>query len=48
MMDGCNMGIQSVSEYKNKYTEASGQSISIAEKLINIEERFMEELRAYM
>lgn len=48
MMDGCNMGIQSVSEYKNKYTEASEKSISISEKLIGIEEHFMEELRAYM
>lgn len=48
MMDGCNMGIQSVSEYKNKYTEASDESISIANKLVNIEERFMEELRAFM
>lgn len=48
MMDGCNMGIQSASEYKNKYTEASEESISIANRLIGIEERFMEELRGYM
>lgn len=48
MMDGCNMGIQSVSEYKNKYTEASDESISIANRLVSIEERFMEELRGYM
>ncbi len=48
MMDGCNMGIQSASEYKNKYTEASDESISIANRLIGIEERFMEELRGYM
>lgn len=48
MMDGCNMGIQSVSEYKNKYTEASDESVSIAKRLVSIEERFMEELRGYM
>lgn len=48
MMDGCNMAIQSVSEYKNKYTEASDTSISISERLVNINERCMEELRAFM
>lgn len=48
MMDGCNMGIQSVSEFKNKYTEASDTSISISEKLVSINERCMEELRAFM
>jgi len=48
MMDGCNMGIQSVSEYKNKYTEASDKSASIANRLVSIEEQFMEELRGFM
>lgn len=48
MMDGCNMGIQSVSEYKNKYNEADSQSVFLAEKLIRIEEEFMKELRAFI
>lgn len=48
MMDGCNMGIQSVSEYKNKYTEADSKSVDIAEKLVDMEEKFMEELQPYM
>lgn len=48
MMDGANMGIQSISECINKYTESSDESMSIAKRLVSTEEHFMEELRAYM
>lgn len=48
MMDGCNMGIQSVTEYINKYTEASGDSISLAKKLVDVEEKFMEDMKKYL
>ncbi len=48
MMDGCNMGIQSVSEYINKYTKASSDSISLAKKLVKLEEDFMEDMKAYL
>lgn len=48
MMDGCNMGIQKVSEYINKYTDASRESTDIAKKLVKIEEDFMEEMKAFV
>lgn len=48
MMDGCNMGIQSISEYINKYTDASKESIYVAKKLVKMEEKFMEKLKEYL
>lgn len=48
MMDGCNMGIQSLSEYLNKYTEASKESRELAEELIKVEENFMEEMKQFL
>ncbi len=48
MMDGCNMGIQSLSEYLNKYTEASGESRQLAGELIKVEENFMKEMKQFL
>lgn len=48
MMDGCNMGIQSVAEYINKYTQASPESIELAHELLKNEEDFMDELKKYL
>lgn len=48
MMDGCNMGIQSVSEYVNKYPDASPEAQDAAKELIKAEEDFMEEMKAYV
>lgn len=48
LMDGCNMGIQSVSEYLNKYTEASTDVVKIARKLVKAEEHFMEQVKEYL
>ncbi|MCM1570059.1 MAG: hypothetical protein NC081_11535 [Roseburia sp.] len=48
MMDGCNMGIQSVSEYVNKYPDASKESQDIARRLIKIEEDFMQEMKSFV
>ena len=47
MMDGCNMGIQAISEKVNAYPSASEKSRKIARKLIQIEEDFMEEMKAF-
>ena len=33
MMNGCNMGIQSISEDINKYSNASSESVSLAKSL---------------
>lgn len=48
MMDGCNMGIQSVSEYVNKYPDASKESQDMAKQLIRIEEDFMQEMKGFV
>ena len=48
MMDGCNMGIQSVTEYINKYTNASSDSIARAKKLVKLEESFMDDMKKFI
>lgn len=48
MMDGCNMGIQSVSEYVNKYPDAEEEAHDLAKRLIKVEEDFMEEMKAFV
>lgn len=48
MMDGCNMGIQSVCEYKNKYGAADDEAKDLAERLIKVEEDFMREMKQFM
>ncbi len=48
MMDGCNMGIQKISEYINKFTNASQKSMELAQKLVKVEEDFMEEMKAFV
>ena len=48
MMDGCNMGIQSVSEYVNKYPDAEKDAQDLAKRLIKVEEDFMEEMKEFV
>lgn len=48
MIDGCNMGIKSVSEYINKYKAASKESSDLAKNLVKIEQDFMNELLAFL
>ncbi len=48
MMDGCNMGIQSISEYQNKYKEASKEAMELAKKLVKTEENFMQEMKQFL
>ena len=48
MIDGCNMGIKSVSEYINKYKTASKESMDLAKKLVKVEQEFMNELLGYL
>ena len=44
MVEGSNMGIQSVSEYRNKYANASEEAKKLAGKLVKLEESFIEEM----
>ena len=48
IMDGCNMGIQSVAEYLNKNENASPESVHLATRLINTEEDLMSEMKQFM
>lgn len=47
-MDGCNMGIQSLSEFINKYHYASSESVSLAKKIVKTEEQLMKELKEFL
>lgn len=48
MVDGCNMGIKSVSKYLNKYKAASEQSKNMAKELVSIEKDFMDKLLVFL
>ncbi len=48
MIDGCNMGIKSVSEYINKYKNASTESMDLAKNLVKTEQEFMNKLLMYL
>lgn len=48
MMDGCNMGIQSISGAMNQYENASGESMQLARRLVDTEESFMKELKEFL
>lgn len=48
MMDGCNMGIKSLCRYQNKYKAAEEDAKVIAKDLVDLEQKLMVELRAYL
>lgn len=48
MMDGCNMGIQSIAEQINQCKQASKESIGLAKNLIETEENFMCDLKKFL
>lgn len=48
LMNGCNMGIQSISECMNKCQNASHASISLAKKLVKCEEKLMEDVKKFL
>lgn len=48
MVDGCNMGIKSLSKYLNEYAAADEESKRIAKDLIQLEAEFGKELLAYL
>lgn len=48
MIDGCNMGIKSVSRYMNQYPAASQEVEGYANELVRLEQRFMDGLRKYL
>ena len=48
MMNGCNMGIQTIREHMTQYKDASAEVIKLAEKLIKIEEDMFKESEAFI
>ena len=48
MVDGCDMGVKSLSRYLNEYPTANEQSKDIAKRLIRLEAQLSEDLREYL
>lgn len=48
MVDGCDMGVKSLSRYLNEYPNADEQSKDIAKRLIRLEAQLSEDLREYL
>ena len=48
MTDGCNMGVKSLNRYLNEYKAASEVSKDITKRLINLEEKLIVDIRAYL
>ncbi|MBQ5672224.1 MAG: hypothetical protein IIV43_07700 [Oscillospiraceae bacterium] len=48
MIDGCNMGVKSLSKYLNRYQAADEDSKDIAKKLIHLESQLSSDLRKFL
>ena len=48
MIDGCNMGMKSLSRYLNQYKAADERSKDIAKRLISAEERLSQQMRQFL
>ena len=48
MIDGCNMGVKSLSRYLNQYKAADERSKDITKRLISAEERLSQQMRQYL
>ena len=48
MIDGCHMGIKSLSRYLNQYQAADEQSKDIAKRLVALEDQLARQMRAYL
>ena len=48
MVDGCNMGIKTISAYRNQYNCASPESDRLAQHLVDTEQAFMKDLLTYL
>lgn len=48
MVDGCNMGVKSLSRYLNQYKAADESAKDVAKRLISLEEQLGKDLRVYL
>lgn len=48
MVDGCDMGVKSLSKYLNQYAAADEKSKDICKRLISLEENLGKQMRGYL
>lgn len=48
MMDGCNMGMQTMGEKKSQFPQASKEAGALAKKLMKTEEEFLSEVKEFL
>ena len=48
MVDGCNMGVKSLSRYLNQYKAADERSKNMAKRIISVEERLSADMRPFL
>lgn len=48
MTDGCNMGVKSLNRYLNQYEAADEKSKDIAKRLVGLEQKLTQDLKAYL
>ena len=48
MVDGCNMGVKSLSRYLNRYKAADERSKDMAKRIISTEERLSADMRPFL
>lgn len=48
LMDGCNMGIQTLGERMNTLNQADSSALALARKIIKAEQELMKELQAFL
>lgn len=48
MTDGCNMGIKSLTKYKNQYPAAEQRVKGLADRLIALEQNMVKDMAAYL
>lgn len=48
MMDGCNMGIQSICQHENEYCNAEDEAKKIAHSLVKTEKEFMGQMEKFL
>lgn len=48
MTDGCNMGVKSLNRYLNEYEAAEEYAKDITKRLIHLEQKLTEDVRAYL
>ena len=48
MVDGCDMGVKSLSRYLNQYKAAEEKAKNIAKRLIHLEDRLGTDMRGYL